>query len=385
MLTLPNSNQSLSKTLSQRIALTRVLCIFGMIYVHVPTMDADSVVYVFDGSRPFESLRAFLVEGFGRASASLLSLVSGYLSARVLVRATTSSRDFFSRKFSSIFVPMVIWGTLTLLIYAVLSLVRPTFLTDEAPGYWVTLLHYLNTVFFLTDTPVGPTMHLGFLRDLFVCMLLAPWLVLALQRAAPLVLFACLAFYLFDVETVIILRPLILLGFVVGLWLFIATIDVEAADRYWWLWLLLAVLSTMTLLMFNAGAFPALANSLERIGLDAKEGLLYPICRLFGSLALWTMTLSMVQTRAGRWVAGVAPFAFITYCSHFIVLSLVFFMLWQPLFNGGEGVLFMMWFLLGPALAFFAGWLLVQVLAPLLPHFTAVLTGGACVAERLQS
>lgn len=370
------AGQKLSNTLSERIAVARVLCIFGMIYVHVPALDSDYVVYAFDLGAPFESLRAFLIEGFGRASASLLSLISGYLSARVLLRATTSRRVFIQRKFSSIFVPMVIWGALTLLIYAVVSLVRPTFLTDEGPNHWSVLLHFLNTVFFLTDTPVGPTMHLSFLRDLFVCMLLAPWLLRALRWSAAVTLGACLMFYLLDIETVIILRPLILLGYVVGLWLFAAAINVEAADRYWWLWSALAVASTLLLMLFNAGSFAGLDAFFQQYGLSAKESLLYPVCRLFGSLALWTLTLLIVRTWAGARLAAVAPYAFITYCSHFIVLSLLFFVVWQPLLNGGEGLLFMLWFLAGPAVAFFAGWLMVQLLAPLVPQFVAILTGG---------
>ena len=370
---------SLTQSLSQRIALARVLCIFGMIYVHVPSVDSDWVVYAVDATAPFESLRGLLVEGFGRASASLLSLVSGYLSARVLSRGTMTPSAFFQRRFGSIFVPMVIWGTLTLLIYAVVSLVRPTFLTSEVGDTGAMLLQYLNSVFFITDMPVGPTMHLGFLRDLFVCMLLAPVLLMLLQRAAPAVLLACLAVYLLDVETVIILRPLILLGFVVGLWLFVARVDLQRADRLWWLWLMLAVLSTLLLLFYNAGSMQRLDQLFAARGFDAKESLLYPLSRLFGSLAIWTLTLPLVASRAGRWAAGLTPYAFVTYCSHYVVLTLVFFGLWQPLVDRGAGNWFFLWFLAGPAVAYLMGWLIVQLLALVLPQFTTVLTGGRTV------
>jgi len=201
--------------LTQRIAMARVICILCMIYVHVPSalpafhnhsLQTDDIAVSFQG---------FVIEGLGRASAALLSVVSGYLMAVVLSRPGLSLPALYRRRFQSLMVPMLVWSFITLLVYLLGNLLS-------------TVWAYLNFFLFLTELPMGPTMHLAFLRDLFVCILIGPVLAMLVRHAAlPLLLFVAWL-YLADLETVFMLRPLVLFGYVIGLTLAICNADMSA-------------------------------------------------------------------------------------------------------------------------------------------------------------
>jgi succinoglycan biosynthesis protein ExoH len=233
---------------------------------------------------------------------------------------------------------------------------------------------YVNLVAFLTDIPVGPTMHLSFLRDLFVCALLSPLLVFALRRAAIPVLVALAFLYLADIETYVILRPLVLFSFAIGLYLAMSHARMDFLDDAWPLWILLSVLATTGMLLYNGGAMGGLDVFFQSIGLDTKESLLYPLSRLFGSLAVWTVLSRLVGTRWQGWIESMTPYLFAAYCSHYLMLTLLWFGLWQPVF--GNDRFFMMWFLAAPVVSMSVAWGIVNGTAILWPNAAARLTGG---------
>jgi len=361
-------------SLRHRIAMTRVVCILGMIYVHVPTGNPDSMVYALSLGHWDTTVQGFLIEGIGRASAALLSIVSGYLTVVALSKSGATAGALYRRRFGSIIVPMLLWGLITIVLYAMVSLSRETFLTIEHRNIVSTVLTYINLVAFLTDIPVGPTMHLSFLRDLFVCILLSPLIIIALQRAAMPVL-ALLAFlYLADIETFVILRPLVLFAFAIGLHLALSHARMELLDAAWPLWVLLSALATIGLLLFNGGAMNGLNDVFQRIGLDMKESFLYPLSRLFGALAIWTVLSRAVGTRWQGWIESMTPYLFAAYCSHYLMLTLMWFGLWQPVF--GSERFFMVWFLAAPLLTMLVAWGIVNGTAILWPSAAARLTGG---------
>ena len=209
----------LANAVRERIAMVRVLCIGFMIYVHVPD-NAISMVSAVPIPDPSLFSQGFLVEGAGRASAALLSLVSGLLTAVALRRGGPGS--VIRRRFRSIVVPMLFWSSVTVALYAALTFVRPTFLTPDGRPLPELLLDYVNAVFFVTAQPMGPTLHLGFLRDLFVCIVLSPLVLAALRRFGALVPTALALVYVFDLESVVVLRPLVLFAFSIGMWLAIS-------------------------------------------------------------------------------------------------------------------------------------------------------------------
>jgi len=63
----------IQQELRDRIAMARMLCVLGMIFVHVPDGQTDSPLYAFNAGGLGFFLEGLLVEGPGRAGAALLS------------------------------------------------------------------------------------------------------------------------------------------------------------------------------------------------------------------------------------------------------------------------------------------------------------------------
>ena len=355
--------------------MVRVLCIGFMIYVHVPD---NAISAVTNAAVPMTSLllQGFLVEGAGRASAALLSLVSGLLTAVALSRSEANA--LYRRRFRSIVVPMLSWSATTVALYALLSLVRPTFLTEWHGGSAETLLFYANAVLFLTDQPMGPTLHLGFLRDLFVCMLLAPVLLAALRRFGAVVPVALGALYLFDVESVVMLRPLVLFAFSIGLWLATRGTRLDALDASWPLWAGASVLATLAVMV--SGTDAALDSVPSRWfaerGLDLREAVLYPVSRLFGALAIWTLAAKLVGTAWNRRLARLSPYVFVAFCSHFLALTFLWEGAVRPLVGASDTLGYALWFAVAPFVAMAVAAGIVESAARLAPSLASLLTGG---------
>ena len=345
---------------SERLSVARVLCILGMIWVHVPGGAADAAGRTFLAADPAGTLQAFLIETMGRSSAALLSVVSGWLCARTLLGGRGAGALVRARA-RTILVPMLTWALATVAVYGLVSLVRPTFLSVAGPVDARALLFWANNVLFLTEAPHGPTMHLAFLRDLFVCACLAPLLLRALGRRPGLLLTGLGLLYVADLESPLMLRPLVLFAFVAGMWLARARIRIDVADRGLWLWIALALGSSAAVVLANGGAFETFGARLEAVGLDLHESVLYPVSRLFGSLAVWTLTARLSGTRAARALAGQMPWLFTTYCSHFLVLGVLWVGLLEPLGLGGSPVTFTAWFLVAPLVALLVGRTIVRL------------------------
>ena len=339
---------------SERLAIARVLCILCMVWVHVPGVAPDGAGR---GLVPADGpvvLQALLVEGPGRAGAALLSVVSGWLCAHLLLGGRTA-RALIAGRARTILVPMLFWGGATVALYALVSLARPTFLSPTGPVDAAQVLRWIDAVAFLSAAPSGPTLHLSFLRDLFVCTCLAPLLLAGLARAPSTLLVALGLVYLVDLDSVLVLRPLVLFGFALGLWLARTRVRLEAVDPYLWPWIALTLGAATAVVLADAGALDALDAPLAAAGLDLRESVLYPLSRLFGALAVWALTARLAGRRAGRLLAAQMPWLFTTYCTHFVVLTLVWDGALAPLGASADSPGFVVWFLAAPLLALLVG------------------------------
>ncbi|NND92204.1 MAG: acyltransferase family protein [Granulosicoccus sp.] len=353
--------------------MARMLCVLCMIYVHVPDGQTAGIVYTLTSADVFLFMEGMLVEGPGRAGAALLSVVSGFLAATTLLKPGSSALSLYRRRFVSIVVPMVFWATVTYLVYVLASQSRATFLDDLT-----SLMDRLNVIFFLTENVSGATMHLGFLRDLFVCILLSPLLLFAVQRIAWLLFPVLGAFYLLehDQSSILILRPLVVFAFSIGLYLASRQVRLNALDRYWPLFTLLALLAALLILLVHSGVADAAVTAFALRGMQFDETVLYPIGRLFGSLAIWTLIPLLLGGRLQAWVQRFTPYLFAAYCSHYLMLTLVFYGVWQPLFGGRESGLFIIWFLLAPVISMAIAVLVVNVALRIAPPMASMITGG---------
>jgi len=367
------TNTPIASTRNDRIVLVRLLCIFGMIYVHVPFMESASLSGVglfgdLSNFTVFELLRSLLVDGYGRTSACLLSIVSGFLVAKTLNVDKPRYWPFFKRRFSSIYVPMVVWGFVTVMVFSFVSMVQTTFLSDACGGRSVWSIDCLNVVLHFSAISTGPTMHLAFLRDLFVCMLLAPILIVVMRHIPLIGLSALTSVYLLDWESMLVLRPLVILGFSVGLTIGLRQINFAWVDRFWLCWLLFAVLFALLTTAFNVGQLPKLQWLFAVNGLDARETLLYPLTRLFGALAIWSLSLKLVSSPIMNWSVKLEPYLFIAFCSHPLLLSMLQEVSGLIITNPAVTVLYPVWFVLAPAVAIVASVLGMRLGGLLLPN-----------------
>ena len=308
-----------------------------------------------------------------RAGASLLSVISGYLTAKIILERRYSAGTLYKRRFRSILVPMFIWSLASYTIYSVASGGRATFIDDAT-----TLLAHLNILLFLTDIPHGATMHLAFLRDLFVCILLSPLLIAGLRRfpVLLLVLFGILYLGLHQHQGLIVLRPLVLFAFSIGLFVAQRNAPLDALDHHWRLWAGATVLLTLIIMMSNGKQLESMESALTRAGVDLRETILYPLCRFFGSLAIWTLIPIVFRSKGFLCAHHLAPYVFTTFCSHQLLLNSVYEVMWVPMFGTATGVVYLGWFVTAPILSLLMGIAVVHIASSITPDLGMMITGG---------
>lgn len=380
----------IEQQLGDRIRIARVLAILGMLYVHIPPGIPQwqlviPLQYLFaEGVRTefhtyFGLLKNVIVEGPGRTSACLLSIVAGFLSTRTLLSQRYTYFVYIGRRFKALYLPMVFWSSLTLLLFSGMSIfVRPTFLNDGLASSDSPILYLANIVFFITDSPHGATIQLAFLRDLFVCTLISPLLILAVRFAPKSLICICSILYLTDVNTLLVLRPLVLLCFTIGIVLSVYNVSLIKQDKNKLAWGLSFLTVTIALVAVKQDALdvfdiPFSSNRVEIL----RDQILYPLSRFTGSVFLWILTARLVTSSWSNLIIRCEPYLFITYCSHVLVLGLFWAILGKPLIGGTAVTFYPVWFLFAPFLALACGITMLLVCQQLLPNLHRLIAGRA--------
>ncbi|MEM8787738.1 MAG: acyltransferase [Pseudomonadota bacterium] len=193
-----------------QIDLARCICIFMMIGVHVyPGVRETTLFY----NGPLHGFWLVYMDFLGRASVAVLSFFSGYILYQQAARK--SVWNIAEQRFRTVYMPMVTWSAVKILMVLVLVLVEGGSFADwlEREGL-NSLKGWANDLFALTDQPAN--LPLGFLRDLFVSIVLVRLLVPALPWLWPVVLAVTLVLTLFRLTEPVVLRPSILLFVLAG-------------------------------------------------------------------------------------------------------------------------------------------------------------------------
>lgn len=153
---------------SKAIALARLICILGIVYVHAWTgLGGDEMAAQMGSAQ--DLLRWTVVDLFGRGAVPLLSLVSGWLVAASL--AKRGAPAFLRGKARTVLLPMILWNAIAIVLVVgagAIGWVRAPLPGDAA---WIAD-NLLNL------TRAGDiNVQTAFLRDLFLCLLAAPLLV----------------------------------------------------------------------------------------------------------------------------------------------------------------------------------------------------------------
>src|SRR3546814_700018 len=149
------------------------------------------------------------MELLGRSAVPLLGMISGWLVAGSASHRTYGA--FIGGKTRTILLPMLLWNLLALLIIS--GGAYAEFLKAPIP---VSFQEAFNQLLCLT-APNETNVQMAFLRDLFVCMMLAPLLVRWPERRLILLATMTAVWAIFGLLVPLLLRPAILLFFIAGI------------------------------------------------------------------------------------------------------------------------------------------------------------------------
>lgn len=323
-----------SQSMSQRVAIARTLCIFFMTFVHVQPGIAENV---YDREAGFFDIVYFtLTRLVGLSSVSLLGIVSGYFIVSSLVKA--GSWTVIATKLRTIVIPLVAWNTVMLallLAYGMLS------------GNWqdmpqATGLGIANAFLAITEWPL--VVPLWFLRDLFMCCVLSPLLLVGLRRSAPAVFALLVIYMLVGSDWYVMQRPQLLLFFAIGMWLRLVGVGEIKLGRVLRPFLVgLVVMVAVFIAIRIGGVSLSEMNDTLRIVLDT-------LLRLTMAAGCWLLTDVVRRSRFSALFIRLEPYTFFLFCSHAILFNFGGILLRRVFGNYGSE-LFPVSFFLQPFLA----------------------------------
>ncbi|MFT5066830.1 MAG: hypothetical protein ACI9TA_002457 [Reinekea sp.] len=288
---------------SRQIDIARFVCIFFMVGVHVyPGTREPSLLY----QGELHLFWVAYVDLMGRASVATLSFLGGYI---LYAQSTRKSPGYiFRERAVTVYLPMVTWNVIKVAILAIVVFASGadwSVLLDRLKVE--TLMDGLNLFFGLTDRSAN--VPLGFLRDLFVAMVIARLIMPIFVRAGPLILAIVFVLAAFRATEPIMLRPSILVFVLFG---------VMAAYKGWTVtrlshWKVLLIGGSFFGLLLLIASFVPISNP----DLDAelpnllKRLMLVPV-------VLW-ISRFLVITFEFRNMLLIRPWVLLTYLSHGVV------------------------------------------------------------------
>lgn len=360
---------SIAPPTSDAIAIARVIAILGIVYVHAWTgvtgaqmaamPHGDQVVF-----------RWIAIELFGRSAVPLLGMISGYL-----VAGSTRTRDyrrFLSGKFRTILMPMLWWNVIAIVIVsgaASLGLLQAPLASD-----WRWILDEIFCLTYQNDINV----QMGFLRDLFVCMAAVPILLRLGDRGLAVVAITAAAWVISGWHVPLLLRPQILLFFVIGIAARRHALAGRVLD-----WPLAAIVAPFALLLPLKVALSLWQDTSVVAGHAHIVAMFDLLVRLAVSVLVWRLALRLAGSPVGTAVQRFEPYAFLMFCSHLIMIWVsvpAMSAIVGPMGSPGWPMLF----LLHPLLAMGATVALGRGLAAILPAAAEVLSGGRLKPERCE-
>ncbi len=344
----------LSQTASRQICYARVICISLMIFVHADPTDAKIV----ELDVPY-AIRAFywvLVAELGRASVPLLSVISGALLVMSMQRGSTI-RSVAWNKFQRLLLPLLFWNFLLIDTLVI----RHHILAASPPDLAYIFDSWPNKLFALTDTPAN--FPLAFLRDIFVCSILAAIAMTLENRknfAGQLFMLGCIGVVMVQPESLpLVQRELIIIFYTIG---FMMACNLKEPPHLPW-----AVVIGLMLLQIGID-----------IGQLAPEIPTEVIKRLAVCMLFWkTSEFLFLREKKHPWIAGIArqeQYIYVVFCSHLIVTR-AYGVFWERMGIYPEAPYFPLVYLMNLPLAFAFAWLVWKLSEELLPALQPFVSG----------
>jgi surface polysaccharide O-acyltransferase-like enzyme len=332
----------------------------GVVYVHAWTGLGGDQMAAQAGSGQ-DILRWTLVELFGRSAVPLLSVISGWLVAQSVKKRSYGA--FIGGKTRAILLPMLLWNAVAIVLVVgagELRIVPAPLLGDLR---WI-----LDNMLELTRAG-DINVQMGFLRDLFLCMVIAP--VIARWPTSALMSVAVLSgiYMVSEFSAPILLRPSILMFFTLGI----------LARRHGWAERLAILPWWQAALPFALLVIPKTLLSIWGHGSADYHRLLLAstdlALRAAAALLVWRCAIGLVQTVIGQRLLGLERYAFFLFCSHLIFMWLI-----GPAIGDLTGSMGSRWwpayFILQPLLALGFAIGLAQAVGTVSPVAAEMLSGG---------
>ncbi len=352
-----------SGRLSTAIAITRVICVFGIMYAHAWTGLAGDPLALMAGTGQ-EWLRWTLMEILGRGAVPLLSIISGWLLAGST--RTGDYRSFITGKARVILLPMLCWNALSILIVSGAGAAGLILAPTPHSLWWV-----VDELLCLA-TPNDINVQTAFLRDLFVCMLFAPLLLRAGNGWLVALAVLAAAWAIGGLNLFVLLRPQILVFFLIGIILRRARLaeSITTVPLVWAILPAIIIVPLRIVLNVYADAIPLPAMT----GMDL-------IVRVAVGMLFWRIAWGLAGSGLSARLVRLERYAFFAFCLHMILIWLG-----GPFIGRFTGPLgspaYPVFLILQPVLVFAACIGIGRVLAHVAPETARILSGGRLVPDR---
>lgn len=291
----------------------RILLISGIVFVHVPY---DPQTSPFLGANGFiDWIRVFLGESLFRVGVPCLSAISGYLLFRHGLDAFDYAKTIRS-KARTVLLPFLIWN-LAFLIFVCIAQgggIGFGYLPDATTA---TPRELATLAFAIEGQPINIPLY--FLRDLLLCILLAPVLGLLIKRYPLAALTVFFIYAIFPIPNGIFLKKSILFGFSCGIAASLHKLDIRMLDPH---------AEKISALFLTAAAL--LATALYWTGPDFPTGIdiLLNLTAISGIVGSWAISAILVRSRLGMRLSQTEGLSFWIFCAHYPLL-VAFWMLWN--------------------------------------------------------
>lgn len=355
---MPITSQSPAR--NDAVAIARVICILGVVYVHAWTGRTGEELAQLVGSGQ-EIFRWTLMEGLGKSAVPLLGMISGYLVAGS--RRAQEWRGFVAGKARTILLPMVLWNVIA--IICVSGAAYAGLILAPQPQSFGWLIEELLAV----TRPPDINVQMPFLRDLFVCMLAAPLFVRLPVRGMVLLAAIVAILTVGGWPQPLLLRPMILFFFMFGM---IAR-RLSLAERAAALPAIAAFAPFLLLvpLKIVLSLPPAPFVTTHAQAMAALDLL----TRVAAALFFWKVTSILATSRARSALLALEPYAFFLFCCHLTLIWIA-----GPLIGTWIGPvgspLYPVFLTVQPLLVLGAAIALAHIVLAISPATARILSGG---------
>ncbi|WP_206240511.1 acyltransferase family protein [Novosphingobium terrae] len=356
--------------LSRAIAIARVICIMGIVYVHAWTGRNGQDLQLFNDTSQ-GLMRWALIDLMARSSVPLLSMISGWLVGPSF--AKRGWKTFLKGKLRTVALPMVLWNALAIFFVSGAAYLGLIYAPRPDTVWWT-----IDELFCLI-TPNDINVQIPFLRDLFICMLAVPLLVRLPSKVLIGVALAAMAWSLMPVNPapVVLQRPSILLFFIAGL----------LARRHH----LAAWMASRPLVLMGAPyiAIGTVKVWLEVVGVD--RGYNDPLMlagidlamRCATAIFFWALAWRLAASRIAGPLLKVEPYMFLMFCAHLIMIWLLGPLIGDHIFGPIGSPAYPLFLLSQPFMVLGATVALGNLMMRVTPKAAKLLSGGRLHAARL--